>query len=325
MNKVRNIEHLSADMLNDDFIRIFQPVFFALRFLGFLRVNIKYRFPTAPSTWYHFYSNIFWIFNTFCVVYFFLRCESGFGSPYADSCLKLGAIMNGINGVLLVFRNNLQRGNKVGQMYVKLQKIERYLNMKNSTSLNKQLERQSTLTIVSACSLTILCLILYKIFLIKNMCIPLMVIMTTGAGLHIEMVEVYLIIQLIATRVNYINEVLRRDTSRGKDPIDKSTNDGNLFYVINPSENPEDEVPSELVSAMHCVFEVLADFTELFQLSVILIYLQFFTSFFLTIITHMNILFHSQLFYFVCQILVYNLVAIHYLVSSLKEQVRHNK
>lgn len=264
MNKVRNMEDLSADILNDDFIRIFKPIFFVLRILGLLRVNIKHRYPTAPSTWYHVYSNTFWILNTFCVAYFLLRCENGFGSPYANSSLKLGALMNGINGVLLVFRNNIRRGNKIGQMYVKLQKMERYLNMKNSKSLNKQLERQSTFTIVSACFFSILWIILYKLLLMNSMCIPLMVIMITGVGLHTEMIEIYFIIKLITTRVNYINDVLRQDTPGTIEPI----NDGKLFYVMNSSENPVNEVPSELVSAIHCVFEALADFTELFQLSV---------------------------------------------------------
>lgn len=263
MNKVRNIEDLSGDMLNDDFIRIFQPIFFVLRVLGFLRVNIKYRYPTAPSTWYHLYSNVFWILNTFCVAYFLLRCENGFGSPYADSSLKLGVLMNGINGLLIVCRNNLRRGNKMGQMYVKLQKIERYLNMKNSKSLNKQLERQSTFTMVSACFFTILWIVLYKTVFMKNMCIPLMMVMATGVGLHTEMVEVYFIIQLIITRINDINEVLRQETNELMNPID----DGKLFVLTNPCESPANEVPGELVPAIHCIFEALADFTELFQFS----------------------------------------------------------
>lgn len=268
MNKVRNIEDFSADILNEDFIRIFQPIFIMLRILGFLRVNIKYKYPSAPSIWYLLYSNIFWILNTVCIAYVFLRCESGYGSPYADSAFKLGVLMNGINGVLIVFRNTIHRGNKIGQMYVKLQRIERLLNMKNSKSLNKELEKQSTFTIMSGSFFTILWIVLCKTLIMKNMCIPLIIITITGVGLHFEMVESYFIIQLIITRVNYINDILRQETTCNNKPMKKPINSGNLFLLMKLFDHPVKEIPAQLVSAVHCIFEALADFTELHQLSV---------------------------------------------------------
>ncbi|XP_063892521.1 uncharacterized protein LOC135117356 [Helicoverpa armigera] len=288
----RNIEELSEDLFTDDFIRIFQPILFVLRALGLARVSIKYRYPTGTSKWYLLYSNVFWLLNALSAVYFFFHCGESFDSKYANSTLKFGVLNSGINGILVVFRNNLERNNKFGAMYVKLQKIERYLNMEDTKSINKQLRSQSTIVMVVAFFVTIFWIVLFKYLFMKSMCIPLIVNVVTSIGLQTEMAQIYFIIKFIVTRVYYINDILRQVTLLSIEPLTKPMDDGILFVVSNTLDQ-DGELPGELVSGMHCIFQALSDFTGLFQFS---------------------------LFYFVCQILAWNLVTIHYLVTSMKEQ-----
>ncbi|KAF9805082.1 hypothetical protein SFRURICE_010265 [Spodoptera frugiperda] len=266
MNKIRNIEIVSADILNDDFIVIFQPIFFLLRILGFSRVNIKYRYPSEPSTWYHIYSNFFWILNTCCLVYFFTYCGNGFTSEYANSTLKFGVLVNGINGVLILCRNNLQRSNKICQMYVKLQKIERRLNMKNIKNVNKNIGQYSWFIVLGGCFLAFVWIVLFNTVFMRSPCPPLVMLISTGIGLLAEIAEVYFIIHLVISRVNYLNDILRQEVSEVNNPK-KRANDGNLYFLMNSYESDNTSLSNEVVNATFCILDALSDFTELFQFS----------------------------------------------------------
>lgn len=327
MNKGNNIEALSADMLNDDFVRIFQPIFIVLRVLGLLRINIKYRYPTAPPALYHLYSNAFWILNTVCVIYYLMYCEKGFDSSYADSTLKFGVIMNGINGILIVCRNNIYRGNKISQMYVKLQKIERYLNMTNTESLNKQLTRRVIVVILCVCVLTTLRIIFFNVVFMKNTCLALIVTLSTGVGLHMELTQVYFIIYLLTIRVNNINNVLQQSDPTSIKPFRKSVSDGKLFIIMNTSENADENPLGKVVSSMQCILEALSDLTELFQFSVrynqsTLVSFKFL---FYSCRTQITAMFYEQIFCFICQIFAWNLVSIKNLATTMKEQVSKSR
>lgn len=267
MRRNNNIESLSGDMLSDDFIRIFQPVFLILRVMGLLRVNIMFRYPTAPTILYQLYSIAFWLFNMACVAYYLLNCENVFESQYAKSTLKIGVIMNAINGTLLTFRNNSYKSNKMGQMFVKLQKIERCLKMKNSTSSNKQFSNQTSLLVWISGALSIFWLLILNGLFMQRTCAALLVTLFMGVAIHIEVAQGTFIIRLITVRVNYINNLLHEKSIATKKSLQNSLSERKLFY-LNSAGMTENGTLGDLVPAMHCILDTLADFTELFQFSV---------------------------------------------------------
>ncbi|KAH9641915.1 hypothetical protein HF086_011665 [Spodoptera exigua] len=177
-------------------------------------------------------------------------------------------------------------------MYVKLQKIERHLNMKNTKSVNKNIVKFSWFIVLGGCFLAFMWIVLFNTVFMRRTCLPLVMLISTGIGLLTEIAEVYFVIHLVISRVNYLNHVLRQEMLDVNDPRKKG-NEGSVYFVMKSYDNQNSSLTSEVVTATYSILDALSDFTELFQFS---------------------------LFYFVCQILAWNLVSIHSLITSLKEQ-----
>ncbi|XP_059045691.1 uncharacterized protein LOC131841392 [Achroia grisella] len=234
MVKIINTENLFQDIIDEDFIKIFQPINTVQSFLGFNRVDIKLRFVTSKTKFWKFYSILLLLINLLCFYDIVLNYEFNFTAFSSSIFFKLGITFHQILTIVIMWRNNFLNNNINSQLYVKLQNVDRVLNMHNQNSLNRKF---SLLSFIS------LCLILIFEFLLS-----------------------FLIMLIIDSRVVYINKLLENVTkmkqkSDKKEPRikEKVTQMSDDLKII------DEEMRNVLVFGVHNILDALTDFIKLFQ------------------------------------------------------------
>lgn len=262
-----NIEKVCANVLNDDFIKIFKPTFLMQRILGLLRVNVEYRYATSPTLAYNIYSIALWFVNTICLIDYILNnsCENSFDSKYIDSALKLGSILNGVNGLLLICRNNMHRRDDICQFYIKMQKIERYLHIRDTKSKNHSLYTFTVVILSTVCILQTIFFSIFNVFFLKKMCPASLIILFTSMSTFVELIQIYVIIQFITIRLEYINSSLRQTTPDLNMPY---VDHRKVFSLLTISESTNDIPSFEVVRGFYCILDSLSDFRKHYQFSV---------------------------------------------------------
>lgn len=270
MDKQNNIDALPADQLNNDFIQIFYPIHIIQRILGFLRIKIKYRYPTAPSISYIFYTHAVWIVNSVCIADYLFNnnCGNKNDSKYVDSILKLGVAMHGINSILIIWRNNMHSRNAICQLYVKLQNIDRCLNMKNSKQANRTLATFSLTITVGVCILYLVWLVLFNVLIIKKICLVTTITLVTSMGIYVEITHVYLLICFFIVRLNYVLHLLKQATLVLSHSVNIRDNMDIFSLSSNFSENSCDKVALEVTCGMYALLDALWEFRKHYQFSV---------------------------------------------------------
>lgn len=214
MTKV-GINKLSMDMLDDDFVQIFKPIHKMQYILGTLQVEIKYGFATTTSYGYDVFSIFVWLIHIMSMFVFIVYCESSTDSILTDFYLKLGHILNGLI-IAMVTIKNFYNGNSSSQLYVKLQKIDRDLGMKNSIKLNKRVSILSKVFV----GMFFICSVIWSIVLylyVMNMkvsCAVVFIVELPILGNYMDMILIFFQMYFIVIRFECVVTILKEKINK---------------------------------------------------------------------------------------------------------------
>lgn len=205
---LKRIDTLSADILDEDFIKVFQPMHLMQRLLGFHRVKIEYRFVTETSIYYKFYSCAVWFLNILCFINKYTYCYQTLPSQSVEDQLKFALILNGIFNTIIAWQNNFSYGNLNGQLYVKLQKIDRDLKLNNSKHLNNKLAFLSLILTIFVVSMCVGWILLYNVGIACRACTSTFIVMFLAMPNAMEMLILYIISVFLMMRIGHVNKSL---------------------------------------------------------------------------------------------------------------------
>ncbi|GBP03640.1 Probable RNA-directed DNA polymerase from transposon BS [Eumeta japonica] len=162
------IESLSSDILEEDFVKSFRPINAVLKGFAFQRVHIKYRFATENSVGYKCYVLVHMLFLLFCMYYHMFYCVDSLVhyniSIYFDSCIIFNAIGNIINMIMNAFSD----GRRNSQLYVKLQKIDRELKISHEKGLYDEHAKVYLQVIIFSITLAITSGLAINLFIVEE-------------------------------------------------------------------------------------------------------------------------------------------------------------
>lgn len=260
----KNIEQLSEDMLNDDFVQLFYPIHSVQRILGRLRVNMKYKFVTAPSSIYQCYSCLLCLLSILCTIDTVLHCSAIFAPKATDFLLKVLIATNEITNVIIAWQNNFQNGHLNSKLYVQLHYIDREIHMHESEQINEKLTVTFLVTTVIVTVLGILWVFTFNILNMQEFCFTSVMTQMFGLGIYIDVVLYIYIIYYVGIRVTYINSLLENESfARNVFGIfDKR------IWMVTEFKKSDGRVGGQLVVGVHCILQVLKDLLELYQIPV---------------------------------------------------------
>lgn len=260
---VKRVDALSADILDEDFIKVFQPLHFTQTLLGFQRVKIDYKFVTATSVYYKFYSSAVYVINVLCLIFKLTHCQNMLRSEVIESQLENVLILNGFFNTIIAWKNNFYDDNLNSQIYVKLQRIDRELKLRNSKRLNG---RHAILSFTLTSTNIIGCvgwITTIYVIMARRFCIALIVTMFFAVSNCNEMALVFHMIIFLIIRISYVNNVLKKHLSSRPAHITKSP-----FWTGKVAKKSSVNGLQELVYGVHGIIEALGDIATLFQFPV---------------------------------------------------------
>nr|WCC57912.1 gustatory receptor 42 [Papilio memnon] len=212
MTKV-SVDNLIMDILDDDFVQIFKPIHIMQYLLGTLQVKIKYGFVTTTSYGYDVFSIFVWLIHIISMFVFIVYCESSTDSILTDFYLKLGHILNGLI-IAMVTIKNFYNGNSSSQLYVKLQKIDRDLGMKNSIKLNKRVSVLSKVFVGMFFICSVVCvvwsIVLYLYVMnMKVSCAVVFIVELPILGNYMDMILIFFQMYFIVLRFECVVTILK--------------------------------------------------------------------------------------------------------------------
>ncbi|XP_061705988.1 uncharacterized protein LOC133516939 [Cydia pomonella] len=254
------MEKLSSDMLEDDFIKIFEPIHGVQSLAGLHRVKIEHKYVTAPSLYYQIYSSVVWALNIIAAVYFVLNCEiklEGISNVYALQICEFVIVM--INAVI-AFRNNFCDGTLNSQIYVKLQKLDRVVKMHAAVNSNRKMYLLSALlaVVVPVCWCIVICML--NSICMLSVCPALFVVQFSTVASYTENVLAATILLFLAKRLNYVNDTLENEAKRLRD--------SNISVAATQYYREKEQDQNKLVVAIHYILDSWADCIRLFQFQV---------------------------------------------------------
>lgn len=260
MGQSKNIDKISQDILNDDFIRIFKPILFVQYLFGICGVDIKLKYVTPPTKLYMTYHFVIWMLNLIASGDCIVHCKSIYDSISTDIPLKIGILLNGIINTFLAWQTVVQNGKKSSEMYVTLQKIDRGLNLKHSKKLNAYLFKISVAGTTIAVILIVLWMSIFNTYIIKGFHLSAYVLILIGASDYLDFCLYFIILYYVRLRAKYINDVLRNNANPKN--MEKP-------HIIRMNVIVDKEiVPEELIRGMYCVLDSFAKVMDGFQLRV---------------------------------------------------------
>lgn len=258
MKNPNKSDKVFEDILDDNFVNVFRSNFYIQSFFGTLGINIKYKFVTPPTKQYKVYSVIFWLFNLACVAYSVTYCGTKFNSLSTDIPIKIGVVINVITNATMAWKSAFT-GETKSQIYVKLQRIERILKIKDASRMNAKRHRISVFMCITAVILIAMWLVVLNKYLISNFCPCASVSSVACTASYFIIFHICSVIRFISDRVQYVNDALTNVKVNGtKVGIVYSTT-GTVLGKNNL------RVGKELVYGMSCILESFADTMDEFQ------------------------------------------------------------
>lgn len=259
-----NIEQLWEDMLNDDFVQLFYPIHFVQRILGRLRVNMKYKFVTAPSTICQYYSCLLCFLSILSTIVTVLDCRTIYAHNATNFLLKMLIATNEIMNVIIAWQNSFQNCHLNSQLYVKLHNIDREIHMHGSEHINGKLIVPFLVSTVIVVFLGISWVFIFNVLNMQEFCFVSVMTQIYGLGIYTDMILFIYIIYYTGIRVTYINSSLETE------PIES-----NVFgivdkriWMVTEFKKSDSGVDSSLVVGVHSILQVLKDLLELYQIPV---------------------------------------------------------
>lgn len=254
---IKNTDKIFEDVLDDEFINIFKPIFYFLSLFGMRGVTIEYKFVTSPTVFYKTYSCIIWAVNFVCVLNCVIRCNTRFDALSTDMPLKAGILINGCINTFLAWKSVFYRGHINSQLYVKLQRIERVLKIKNSKQINRNLSKITAIAAVSVLLAFGAFSFMFNLYIIEGFCPTATIGCAVSSMSYFEMFLVMTMLLFLIQRAHYVNDRL----SQNGDYFQKEK----IYFTSNSIFLPKERVSDEVLQGMCCILDCFADVMDIFQ------------------------------------------------------------
>ncbi|CAK1578538.1 unnamed protein product [Parnassius mnemosyne] len=259
-----NLDELSAHILDKDFVKIFQPVHLIQYVLGSLYVKIQYGFATKSSSRYNVFSFFVWIIHILSLTIFVTYCEATSDSMLTDFYLKLYHILNGSIIVIITIKN-FCKGNLNSELYVKLQKIDRDINMKDARKSNKRMFIFSTIVVVISVVFTIIWAIVLNKYIMEGFCPVAFMVQLPVLSNYMDIILIAYKMYFMVIRFEYINSML-------KEKLHSSTGDTQCtikpFVVNDGNSDHDDKLWNRLVLTAHDTITVWKELFSIHQITI---------------------------------------------------------
>ncbi|XP_063374997.1 uncharacterized protein LOC134662655 [Cydia amplana] len=254
------MEKLSSHILEDDFIKIFEPIHWVQYLAGFHRVKIEHKYVTAPSLYYQIYSSVVWALNIIFAIYFELNCEIKLEGISTVHTLQIGEFIIVMINAVIAFRNNFSDGTLNSQIYVKLQKIDRVVKMHAAVNYNRKMYLFSALLAIVIPVFWCIGIYKFNTTFMVSVCPSLFFVQFSTVASYMENVLAATILFLLANRLNYANVTLEKEAKRLRG--------ANISLVASQYYRDKEQDQGKLVFAIHYILDSWADCIRLFQFQV---------------------------------------------------------
>ncbi|XP_068628068.1 uncharacterized protein [Battus philenor] len=289
----KSLDKLSEDILDEDFVNIFRPMHFIQYIIGALQVKIQYGYITTSSYGYNVFSIFIWLTNILSMFVFVAHCESSANSMLTDFYLKLSHVLNGLILLIISIRSS-NKGNLNSEIYVKLQKIDRDLNMKNIMKINKKAYIFSTTFVSVTVLLGVIWSIILNLYIVEDFCPVAFIVQLPVLGTYMDMSLIFFKLYFIVIRCNHINTVLKETLRKRSSGFE---NDKGPLFVSIENNDVDNKLWSCLIITMEDIITVLEDLINIYQ----------FTIFSIT-----------------CEFMLLNMVLVQSVITTLKQQIPIN-
>ncbi|XP_063380288.1 uncharacterized protein LOC134666913 [Cydia fagiglandana] len=253
----QTMEKLSSDILEDDFIKIFEPIHWVQYLAGFHRVKIEHKYVTAPSLYYQIYSSVLWALNIIAAVYFELYCEIKLEGISNEYTLRICEFIFVMSNAIIAFRNNFCDGTLNSQIYVKLQKIDRVVKMPAAVNSNRKMYLLSALLAVVIPVCWCICVYALNITCMRSVCPALFFVQFSTMPSYMENILAATILLFLAKRLNYVNVTLEKEAKRLRHE--------NISLAASQYYRDNGQDQDKLVLAIHYILDSWSDWIRLFQ------------------------------------------------------------
>lgn len=258
---LKNTRRIFEDILDDEFIDIFKPIFYFLSLFGMRGVTIEYKFVTPPTILYKTYCCVIWVVSFACVFNCVIRCNSRFDAQSTDIPLKTGILMNCCINAFLAWKSVFYSGDKNSQLYVKLQLIERVLKMKDCRKINKRMSKMTAVSASIGFLASLAFALLFNLYLIEGFCPTATVALAVTSMSYFETFLVFTMLYFITVRARYVNEML----SQNGDCFRKDS----VYFTSQSVLERKEMCSDELVRGLYSILDSMADILDVFQHAVI--------------------------------------------------------
>lgn len=261
-----HLEKLTQDLLEDDFVSVFWIPHLILSAVGFQRVKINLKFASTPSKLYRAYSCIFSLANIAAVIDYSINNKTIFESM--DNFIKAGLVVNALINAEISRKNMFHDGHLNSQLYVKMQKIDRILNFNKAKYVNGQTSKRGVIGMAFCCAAWVSYMFVFNAKISSSFRLSGCIAACSGMPLNIEVCLCCIILVCVRRRVEYINEILRRDSNKTKKVKSKDWSEKREIWMTNYFISSTKQLPANVVHGIRSVLETLADFVKLFQYQV---------------------------------------------------------
>ncbi|XP_039746151.1 uncharacterized protein LOC120623924 [Pararge aegeria] len=282
------LEKLSADLIDEDFAKVFYGLHFQQGIMGRLNVNIKYGFATAPPKLYFFYAIAIWTTAILSLIGGSLQCEMAENSILINFYFKIGHVLNVFLVMKSVVRDMLQ-GNSGSEFYVKLQKIDRDLDYKDGKEINTNLAKLDVYLTICRITGAVIFVTVFNVYCFKSFCPFAIFALWPELSNISDTVVVTFVIYFVSIRVSYINKTLEAIKDKNRNEM-KSC--GTILLCVRSCSSDE-IIWNRLLNGMKSISTVMADFIDLFQ---------------------------YQIFSYTCQLMIWIMITIQCSILTIKNQ-----
>lgn len=255
-------EYLSKDILEEEFIKVFTIYHWIQKIIGVCRVDVRDRFITAPTIPQKIYSIICFTFIIF-VSYLGFRTYTDILSPklcylvLSEGILLLLCCL--FNAIHVRFLNN---DDNVA-FYIKMQEVDRIMNIQHCKPINTILCRMIMFTIVAINGTTVL--LLFLTLLVRKVYVfAFLTIVLSYGNFMLEIAYCSNLIAYFIMRVQFINEIINNHIQAQSIKIYATPNSSIKIFAL----QSHNFVTSDTDIYLRIIFECFYKYQDLYRFQV---------------------------------------------------------
>lgn len=260
----KRLEQLTEDILDDEFVNIFKPIHKVQLIFGCLYVQIKHGFITAPSKSIEVYSIIVWSVNLF-MHYFHNDYCNYYTTPaiWTELHHKLAYhVLFFLELLMVIYERFVINQKRNLEMYVRLQKIDRYLDVEDRKRENRFMLRSSNAAMYFCVAVVMIWTAAYNILFVDGFCLPLLFIAWASTVSYTYGILILIVMYYISVKVKFLIRILESH-------VQMNSKSNLTIYHINTLNEREDclntKTWDKLVTSVHLIVTVISDFLYLYQ------------------------------------------------------------